>query len=174
MHAAIGKDKTLHVSNGSAKFNVGGMGEISVPTNRAYKECVRRFDTRLTDEFRTTVVHHETLAIVEGVGRLDTKQKARGLQWCRSTSQTKGKFVHRDHRATINILNLMLRKRPEATCWSNKVKFKNESDVGYPDEENRRRGIGNGSKGGFPDAKSMMWERRTHGSRVLGNAHAFS
>lgn len=91
-----------------------------MPTNRAFKECARRFNTRLTQEFRTTVAHHKTFAIMEGGGRLDTKRKVRGLQWCCSTNQTKCKFVNRDHNAAIDILNCTLQRRPDVICRSNK------------------------------------------------------
>eukprot|EP00963_Diacronema_lutheri_P011230 scaffold1347_cov350-Pavlova_lutheri.AAC.38 len=86
MHAAFGKDKTLKVSYGSAKFAPGGKGEVCVPTSRATKECAYRFRIRRTDELQTIVVHHETLAIMKGVTRLDTKREVGGLQWCCSTN----------------------------------------------------------------------------------------
>eukprot|EP00963_Diacronema_lutheri_P010506 scaffold1060_cov385-Pavlova_lutheri.AAC.24 len=86
MHAAVGKDETLEVSSGSAKFAPGGKEEVCVPTSRADKDCTYRFHTRCMDELRTTVVRHEALAIMEGVTRLDTKRKVGGLQWCCSTN----------------------------------------------------------------------------------------
>lgn len=88
MHAAFGEGKTLTVSYMPAKFAPSGEGEVCVLTRRAYKECSYRFRSHCTDEFRTTVVHHETITIMEEVGRLDTKQKDKCLQWCSSTNQT--------------------------------------------------------------------------------------
>jgi choline dehydrogenase-like flavoprotein len=48
-----GDNRDIKVAYGSAKVAPGGRGEQSVPTGRAFKECARRYDTRLTDEFRS-------------------------------------------------------------------------------------------------------------------------
>ncbi len=108
--------KEVVVGYGSAKFAPGGKGEVSVPVCRAFKECCYRFRTLVVDEFRTTMVHHESDSILKLVRRKDNNTKLRDLLWCESTSpERKSKFVSRDFNAAINILRcLTLPIRPLA------------------------------------------------------------
>ena len=106
--AETGKDKIV-ISYGSAKFPSTGKGEVAVPTSRAYKECHARFDTFAVPEFRTSLVHHETLSVLRLVGSRKTGQEIRGLRWCCSTNQEVCKhLVSRDQNAAINIRNILL------------------------------------------------------------------
>jgi len=108
MQTAIAKDKTLKVSYGPLKFVCNGQSKVCVPTSLALKEGVGCFYMRHPDEFRMTVLHHEMPAFMKGFGRCNMKHRARDLQWCYSTNQTKCTFVNRDHNTTINIVNCML------------------------------------------------------------------
>lgn len=105
--------KTI-IAYGSAKFAPGGKNEMSVPTTRIYKECKYRFPTYLTDEFRSTIVYNgDKTTILEGVKRKDTKKVVRGLLWCRSTNENKGKLINRDLNAALNIRDcFLLEERP--------------------------------------------------------------
>jgi hypothetical protein len=108
--------KNIVVAYGAAKFAPGGKGEVSVPTDRAFKECSYRFPTIAVDEFRTSKVSVEDNTLLHQVrlrrykGSKDGKKGVlRGLLW----STTTNKFVNRDRNAALNILRLsILPKRP--------------------------------------------------------------
>lgn len=115
----IGKQTIM--AYGSAKFAPGGKGEISVPTTRVYKEFCYRFPTIPTDEFRSTRVHWEDDSLLAAVGQwkksdkqIRTKEAIRGLLWCHSTNQYKGKLVNRDLNAALNMRRIVLFGRPDA------------------------------------------------------------
>ena len=110
-------EKTV-LAYGSAKFAPGGRGELCVPTSRAFKECSYRVRCILVDEFRTSKIHWRDDSILEKVqmrkkdGGLKT---VRGLLWCSSTNQERGKFINRDLNAAINILRCVtLPTRPKS------------------------------------------------------------
>jgi hypothetical protein len=102
------------VAYGSAKFAPGGKGEVSVPVERAYKECSYRFKTAVVDEFRTTKIHFGSDALMDLVqhrrDRGNAKKTMRGLLWCGGAVNA---FVDRDKNAALNILRCAtLKKRP--------------------------------------------------------------
>lgn len=86
---------------GSAKFAPGGKNEVSVPTERAFKESKQRFVTIPVGEFRTTKVFNKDDSLLRKVQRRDNGYQVRGLLWCNSTND--GKFIDRDLNAAINI-----------------------------------------------------------------------
>lgn len=97
------------VAYGSASFAPTGKGEVAVPTSRAFKECRARFETHVVSEFRTSMVDHETLTVLQLVRNLETGREIRGLRWCCSTTQENRKrMVSRDQNAAINIRNILL------------------------------------------------------------------
>jgi hypothetical protein len=122
--------KTI-VAFGAAKVKPGGKGEISVPTNRSYKECCYRFATAPIDEFRTSRVYYkDKKTILQKVIRKDKNKEVRGLLWCCSTIEKENKFIDRDLNAAINILDCFVYpERPKILCRS-KDKKKLESKVG--------------------------------------------
>ena len=124
--------KTTVVGFGSAKFAPGGKGEVSVPTNRSYKECCYRFATAPVDEFRTSKIYYKDKStVLQSVKRRDTNKGVRGLLWCCSTIKKENKFISRDLNAAINILHcLVFPKRPMMLCRSKKNK-KLESKIGH-------------------------------------------
>jgi hypothetical protein len=102
----LGSPDNTVIAYGNAKFQPGGKGELSVPTSRAYKECSYRFKTVPIDEFRTSKINWTTQEVLDTVMKKNEKGKlvaVRGLLWCRSTSQSEGKFINRDTNAAINI-----------------------------------------------------------------------
>ena len=115
-------ERKIVVAYGSAPIGPGGSGERSVPVKWLYREFVKRFDTYLVSEFRTTMVHYETDTLltkvkVKTMGGKPPKggREVRGLRWCGSTKE--GKFIDRDLNAAINILRCFeagARKRPRA------------------------------------------------------------
>jgi len=106
--------KPLVVAYGAAKFAPGSKGELSVPTSRAYKECVQRFRCVLVDEFRTTMVHASSGSVLKQVWSKRKEATVRGLMWCGSTN---GKFVNRDLNAALNIRRcLATSERPTELC----------------------------------------------------------
>ena len=112
---AAGGCKPLVVAYGAAKFAPGSKGELSVPTSRAYKECVQRFRCVLVDEFRTTMVHAGDGSVLKQVWSKRKKAAVRGLMWCGSTNN--GKFVDRDLNAALNIRRcLAASERPVELC----------------------------------------------------------
>jgi hypothetical protein len=101
------------VAFGSAKFEAGGKGEVSVPTTRAYKECCYRFITKATSEHLTTKKHYGTGDLLQLVRRKSDGKIIRGLLWCDSTYERK--FINRDENAALNIrMCLMMPDRPDA------------------------------------------------------------
>jgi hypothetical protein len=106
--------KKVIVAYGSAKFAPGGKNEVSVPTTRSYKECSYRFTTVPVDEFRSTIVFHgDKKTVLKKVRRRDTGREVRGLLWCDSTNQGKGKLINRDLNGALNIRDcFLLPKRP--------------------------------------------------------------
>jgi hypothetical protein len=125
---------------GSAKFCANVHGAALTPTTQAYREMVRRFpDVRAIPEFRTTRTDSVTDTLLKGIAvrRLNEprelqawkefvrrKKKSalralatlRGLLWCGSTIDTRGKFVDRDVNAAINIWRCGTGPRPPALC----------------------------------------------------------
>ena len=93
--------KPVVIAYGSAKFAPGGPNEVSVPTTRAFKECKYKIPTIVTNEFRSTIVHHEDDSILQYIKRRDTNTTLRGLLWCNSPNNNK--FVNRDLNAALNI-----------------------------------------------------------------------
>lgn len=88
------------IAYGAAKFAPGGKNEISVPTERAFKEATKHFTVVPVDEFRTTKVYNVTDVILESVKSQKTGSTVRGLLWNRSPM---GKFLDRDLNAALNI-----------------------------------------------------------------------
>lgn len=100
---------------GSAKLTPGGRNEVSVPVGKAYKEATYRFPTIPIDEFRTSKVNWKDHTVLDLVKKPNDKGKlvqVRGLLWCRSTIESKGKFIDRDLNAAINILRCVTMPRP--------------------------------------------------------------
>ena len=103
----------LVVAYGNAKFPSGGAGEQSVPTTRAYKECVSRVLTYSTDEFRTSKVHHADDSVLELLAtRSQPRRGLRGLLF----NPDLGKFVSRDLNAALNIRRILIGPRPIILC----------------------------------------------------------
>lgn len=106
--------RKLVIAYGSAKFNSGGKGEVSVPTTTAFKTCKNMIQTNLIDEFRTSKLSYKDHTLLNLVGKqsLDSNKECnkeykslRGLLWYCSTNGCSN-FVNRDLNAAINILNL--------------------------------------------------------------------
>jgi hypothetical protein len=110
----LGDPKNTVLAYGSAKFAPGGKNEVAVPVGRAYQEATYRFETVLVDEFRTSKVNWKTLDVLDQVitKKKDKLIPIRGLLWCSSTNEFKGKFVDRDLNAAINILRCVMLPRP--------------------------------------------------------------
>jgi hypothetical protein len=106
--------KKTVIAYGSAAFAPGGKNEVSVPTTRAYKECSHRFPTAPVSEFRSTMIFHgDKRTVLKKVRKNDTGKEVRGLLWCCSTNQEKGKFINRDLNGALNIRDcFLLPKRP--------------------------------------------------------------
>jgi len=93
-------DGRLVVAYGNAKFASGGAGEQSVPTTRAYKECVSRVLTYAVDEFRTSKVdYHDDSVLQLMATRAKPRFGLRGLLF----NPTAQRFVSRDLNAALNI-----------------------------------------------------------------------
>ena len=107
--------KKTVIAYGSANFAPGGKNEVSVPTTRAYKECSYRFPTFPVSEFRTTMVFNgDKKTVLKKIKRKDTGKEVRGLLWCCSTNQEKGKFIDRDLNGALNIRDcFLLPERPQ-------------------------------------------------------------
>lgn len=114
---------------GSAKFSSNVHGKAPTPMTGAFRAMSERFrDWRAICEYRTTRVHAETDTLLKGMGvrqlheprqleewkafkrrKLGEKDSwkaktvLRGLLWCGSTIDKRGKFVDRDVNAAINI-----------------------------------------------------------------------
>lgn len=135
--------KEIKMLFGAAKFAPGAPNELSVPTSRAFRECVARFITKLVNEFRTSKIHYETDEVLEGIQNKIYKRvnqentikskrpiigkksndSLRGLLWYRSTIQNESKFIDRDINAAKNIYRCgMLPKRPEILCRTKDTK----------------------------------------------------
>ena len=115
------KGKKTIIAYGAAKFAPGGKGEMSVPTTRAFKECLTRFETPLECEFRSTVISSkDKKTMLQSVVSKKTGKKVRGLLWCYSTNDKECKFINRDLNAAINILHcFVLPERPPMLCRGN-------------------------------------------------------
>ena len=110
--------KRVVIAYGAAKFAPGGKGEISVPTDRAYKECKNKFLTIPVDEFRTTNVANEDDSMLRMVKRKDLGKCVRGLLWYDSPRCSK--FLDRDLNAALNIRRCVTSPvRPLALVRSN-------------------------------------------------------
>ena len=93
-------EKKVILAYGAAKFAPGGQNEISVPTERAFKEAKKHFTVIPTDEFRTSRVFNVTDTLLESVKSKKRDTVLRGLLWNRSPTS---KFVNRDANAALNI-----------------------------------------------------------------------
>lgn len=133
---------TIKMFYGSAKFAPGSTNELSVPTSRAFRECLARFVVKLVSEFRTSKIHYETDTVLEGINnkiyksvnqentkrsrqKVNSKRNEtlRGLLWYRSTIQKESKFVDRDINAAKNIYRCgILHERPKILCQDKKAK----------------------------------------------------
>ena len=108
------------VAYGSAKFAPGGRGELSVPTSRAYKECVSRVNnTKVTAEFRSSKVDYQDDSVLQNIAVIKGQSKfaLRGLLW----NVYRKEFVSRDLNAALNIRRYLLHRpaildRRLATC----------------------------------------------------------
>jgi len=104
----------LVIAYGNAKFPSGGAGEQSVPTTRAYKECVSRVCTYSTDEFRTSKVHCADDSVLQLVSTRSRPRFAlRGLLF----NPELDRFVSRDLNAALNIRRILIGPtRPVILC----------------------------------------------------------
>ena len=95
------------VAYGAAKFAPGGRGELSVPTSRAYKECVTRVSTKVTAEFRSSKVDYKDDSVLQQIAVRGSGDFAlRGLLW----NPGEKEFISRDLNAAMNIRrNLLFR-----------------------------------------------------------------
>lgn len=108
-------DKRIIIAYGTGCNIAGGKNEMSVPVSGIFKQCCQNFETKLTDEYRSTKVHHEDDSILDNIIRKDTGERLRGLLWCSSTNNNK--FVNRDLNAAINILRCATSsERPTSLC----------------------------------------------------------
>ena len=78
----------------------GVRGEVSVPVERAFKECKSNFITIPVDEFRSTAVSNIDDTLLIGVRSKHTNSKVRGLLWNGSSTN---KFLNRDLNGALNI-----------------------------------------------------------------------
>ena len=93
------------VAYGAAKFAPGGTGELSVPTSRAYKECVTRVSTKVTAEFRSSKVDYKDDSVLQQIAVKGSNGFAlRGLLWNAGEKE----FVSRDLNAAMNIRRYLL------------------------------------------------------------------
>lgn len=103
----------LVVAYGNGKFASGGVGEQSVPTTRAYKECASRVVTYLTDEFRTSKVDCNDDNVLQLLSTMSiARYSLRGLLY--NTQQNR--FVSRDLNAALNIRRTLIGPRPQMLC----------------------------------------------------------
>lgn len=99
----IGKDdprKRVVIAYGAAKMKPGGKNEVSVPVDRAFKECKKHFMTVPTPEFRSTQVFNFDDTLLRKVKSQETGKIIRGLLWSGSSTR---KFIDRDLNAALNI-----------------------------------------------------------------------
>ena len=95
------------VAYGAAKFAPGGRGELSVPTSRAYKECVSRVNTKVTAEFRSSKVDYQDDSVLQNIAVVSQPKFAlRGVLW----NVARGEFVSRDLNAAMNIRRYLLHR----------------------------------------------------------------
>jgi hypothetical protein len=93
------------VAYGAAKFAPGGRGELSVPTSRAYKECVSRVNTMVTAEFRSSKVDNQDDSVLQNIAVTShPKFSLRGVLW----NVRREEFVSRDLNAALNIRRYLL------------------------------------------------------------------
>lgn len=103
----------LVVAYGNGKFGSGGVGETSVPTTRAYKECASRVVTHWTDEFRTSKIDCQDDSVLQLLTTMVNPGRAlRGLLY----NPSERRFVSRDLNAALNIRRLLLGPRPTILC----------------------------------------------------------
>eukprot|EP00963_Diacronema_lutheri_P011502 scaffold1401_cov330-Pavlova_lutheri.AAC.90 len=88
------------VAPGAATFAPGGRGHRTVPTSRAFNECVQCLRTVPVDEFKTAMVHAGDVLAMKQVWSRCKQAVARGSIGCGSTI---GKFVNRGPNAALNL-----------------------------------------------------------------------
>jgi len=99
----------LVVAYGNGKFAPGGVGEQSVPTTRAYKECASRVATYTIDEFRTSKVDYRDDSVLQKIVMRDGRGfPLRGLL----VNTEQDDFVSRDLNAALNIRRCLIDPRP--------------------------------------------------------------
>lgn len=95
------------VAYGDASFASGGVGERSVPTTQAYKECAARVRTYLVSEFRTSkVCCYDDTVLQQVATRSAPRTALRGLL----INVVSGKWISRDLNAALNIRRLLVRQ----------------------------------------------------------------
>ena len=97
-------DCNIVVAYGAAKFAPGGRGELSVPTSRAYKECVSRVTTKATPEFRSSKVDYLDDTVLQLVAVKKTRFSLRGVLY----NVARKEFVSRDLNGAMNIRRYLL------------------------------------------------------------------
>ena len=103
----------LVIAYGNAKFASGGVGEQSVPTTRAYKECASRVLTYSVDEFRTSKVDYRDNSVLQ---LLSTKTSPRFALRGVLYNTTLDEFVSRDLNAALNMRRSLIGPRPTILC----------------------------------------------------------
>ena len=100
-------EKRVVMAFGSAKFDPTGKGEMAVPTCQVYKQTVKRFQTHLVDEFRTSKICYKDDTILDLVAtKKSPRSSLRGLFWCSSTNNKF--FIDRDLNAALNIRRCLI------------------------------------------------------------------
>jgi len=125
MHRAcheVAPGERIVVAYGAAGFAATAKREASVPVKWAKQACAKRFQTCLTDEFRSTAVDYATGTLLKAVWSRVADQRIRGLLWCDPTIPgSAGKLVNRDVNAALNIRKCFLQEsrtgtRPAQMC----------------------------------------------------------
>ena len=99
----------LVVAYGNGTFAPGGVGEQSVPTTRAYKECASRVATYTIDEFRTSKVDYRDDSVLQKIVMRDGRGfPLRGLL----VNTEQDDFVSRDLNAALNMRRCLVDPRP--------------------------------------------------------------
>jgi len=106
--------KPWEVAYEAAKFTLGGRGQRTMPTSRAFKECAQCFRIVLVDEFRTTMVRAEDGRAMKQVWSRSKQAAIRVLMGC---GPANGKFVNHDPNVAQSIRRcLVLTDRLAELC----------------------------------------------------------